>query len=90
MGPASHVFELLLVDGWHSFSCGALKVFLETPIVLGVVAIGGKYEESRRLLPLFGRTFEQYKDKTHFLLPPWGWVALGFIYSLIAFHVFFP
>jgi len=67
---------------------GALKVFLETPIVLGMVVIGGRYEESRRLLPLFGRAFEQYKDKTHFLLPAWGWVALGFIYSWVALRVF--
>jgi len=55
-----------------------------------MAAIGGKYEESRRLLPLFGRTFEQYRAKTHFLMPAWGWVALGFIYSLLAFRVFFP
>lgn len=79
-----------LLTGGTALACGALKVFLETPIVLGMAAIGGKYEESRRLLPLFGRTFEQYRAKTHFLLPAWGWVALGFIYSLIAFHVFFP
>ncbi len=53
-------------------------------------AIGGKYEESKRLLLLFGRTFEQYRAETHFLLPAWGWVALGLIYSLMAFRVFFP
>jgi hypothetical protein len=55
-----------------------------------MAAIGGMYEESRRLLPFFGRTFEQYKAKTHFLLPAWGWVTLGFIYSLMAFRVFLP
>jgi len=79
-----------LLIGGSALACGALKVALETPIVLGMGAIGGKYEESRRLLPLFGRTFEQYRAKTHFLLPAWGWVALGLIYSLIAFRVFFP
>ncbi|MGZ3538110.1 MAG: methyltransferase family protein [Thermodesulfobacteriota bacterium] len=82
----SHFF---LISG-AALACGALKVFLETPIVLGMAAIGGKYEESRRLLPLFGRAFEQYRAKTHFLLPAWGWAALGFIYSLMAFRVFFP
>jgi hypothetical protein len=75
--------------GGAALACGAVKVFLETPIVLGIAAIGGKYEESGRLLPLFGRTFEEYKAKTRFLLPVWGWVVVAFIYSLIAFHVFF-
>ena len=84
-----YLSHFLLIFG-ASLACGALKVSLETPIVLGMAAIGGKYEESRRLLPLFGRTFEQYRAKTHFLLPVWGWVALGFIYGLITFHVFFP
>jgi len=84
-----YLSHFLLIGG-AALACGALKVFLETPIVLGIAAIGGKYEESRRLLPLFGRTFEQYKAKTHFLLPIWGWVALGCIYSLIALRVFFP
>jgi protein-S-isoprenylcysteine O-methyltransferase Ste14 len=84
-----YLSHFMLIGG-AALACGALKVFLETPIVLGMAAIGGKYEEARRLLPLFGRTFEQYRAKTHFLLPVWGWVALGFIYSLIAFHVFFP
>ena len=84
-----YLSHFLLIGG-SALACGALKVALETPIVLGMGAIGGKYEESRRLLPLFGRTFEQYRAKTHFLLPAWGWVALGLIYSLIAFRVFFP
>jgi methanethiol S-methyltransferase len=84
-----YLSHFLLIGG-SALACGALKVALETPIVLGMGAIGGKYEESRRLLPLFGRTFEQYRAKTHFLLPAWGWVALGLIYSLIAFCVFFP
>jgi protein-S-isoprenylcysteine O-methyltransferase Ste14 len=83
-----YLSHFLLIGG-AALVCGALKVFLETPVVLGMAAIGGKYEESRRLLPLFGRTFEQYRAKTHFLLPVWGWVVLGFIYSLIAFRVFF-
>jgi protein-S-isoprenylcysteine O-methyltransferase Ste14 len=84
-----YLSHFLLIGG-AALVCGALKVFLETPILLGMAAIGGKYEESRRLLPLFGRTFEQYRAKTHFLLPVWGWVVLGFTYSLIVFHVFFP
>jgi protein-S-isoprenylcysteine O-methyltransferase Ste14 len=84
-----YLSHFLLIGG-AALACGALRVFLETPIVLGMAAIGGKYEESRRLLPLFGKTFEQYRAKTHFLLPEWGWVAFGFIYGLIAFHVFFP
>ncbi len=84
-----YLSHFLLIGG-AALACGALKVALETPIVLGMGAIGGKYEESRRLLPLFGRNFEQYKAKTHFLLPAWGWVTLGLIYSLIAFRVFFP
>jgi hypothetical protein len=83
-----YLSHFLLIGG-AALACRALMVALETPIVLGMAAIGGKYEESSRLLPLFGRTFEQYKAKTHFLLPAWGWVALGFIYSLIAFRVFF-
>lgn len=84
-----YLSHFLLIGG-GALACGALKVFLETPIVIGIAAIGGKYEESRRLLPLFGRRFEQYKDRTHFLLPAWGWIALGLFYSLIAFLVFFP
>ena len=84
-----YLSHFLLIGG-AAIACGALKVFLETPIVLGMAAIGGKYEESRRLLPLFGEAFEQYKAKTHFLLPTWGWVVLGFIYSLMAFRVFLP
>jgi protein-S-isoprenylcysteine O-methyltransferase Ste14 len=84
-----YLSHFLLIGG-SALACGALKVYLETPIVLGMAAIGGKYEESRRLLPLFGRTFEQYRAKTHFLLPVWGWVALGFIYSLMVFRVFLP
>lgn len=84
-----YLSHFLLIGG-AAIACGALKVFLETPIVLGMAVIGGKYEESRRLLPLFGRAFEQYRAKTHFLLPAWGWVTLGFIYSLMAFRVFFP
>ena len=77
-----------LLTAGTALAFGALKVFLETPIVLGMVVIGGRYEESRRLLPLFGRAFEKYKDKTHFLLPAWGWVALGFIYSWVALRMF--
>lgn len=84
-----YLSHFLLIGG-AALACGALKVFLETPIVLGMAAIGGKYEESTRLLPFFGRAFEQYRAKTHFLLPAWGWVLLGFIYSLMAFRVFFP
>ncbi len=79
-----------MLIGGAALACGALTVALETPIVLGIGAIGGKYDASKRLLPLFGRTFEQYRAKTHFLLPTWGWVALGFIYGLMAFRVFLP
>jgi protein-S-isoprenylcysteine O-methyltransferase Ste14 len=80
----SHFFLI----GGSALAFGSLKVFLETPVLLGMAAIGSKYEESRRLLPLFGKTFEQYKAKTHFLLPTWGWVVLGFIYSFVALCVF--
>ena len=83
-----YLSHFLLIGG-SALACGALKVYLETPIVLGMAAIGGS-EEARRLLPLFGRTFEQYRAKTHFLLPVWGWVAIGFIYSLMVFRVFLP
>ncbi len=83
-----YLSHFLLIGG-AALACGALRVFLETPIVIGMAAVGGKYEESKRLLPLFGRTFEQYKERTHFLLPMWGWVTLGLAYSLIAFRVFF-
>jgi len=83
-----YLSHFLLIGG-ATLSCGALGVFLETPIVLGIAAIGGKYEESRRLLPLFGRTFEQYRAKTHFLLPVWGWVVVGFVYGLMTFHIIF-
>jgi protein-S-isoprenylcysteine O-methyltransferase Ste14 len=82
-----YLSHFLLIGG-AALAFGALKVFLETPVLLGMVSIGGKYEESRRLLPLFGKTFEQYKAKTHFLLPAWGWVVIGFIYSLVALCVF--
>jgi protein-S-isoprenylcysteine O-methyltransferase Ste14 len=78
-----------LLIGGTALAFGSLKVFLETPVLLGIAVIGGRYEESRRLLPLFGKTFERYKAKTRFLLPNWGWVALGFIYSLVAWRVFF-
>jgi len=81
-----YLSHFLLIGG-SALAFGALKVFLEAPVLLGIAAIGAKYEESRRLLPLFGKTFEQYKAKTHFLLPTWGWVALGFIYSLVALCV---
>ena len=84
-----YLSHFLLIGG-AALACGALKVFLETPIVLGMAAIGGKYEESKRLLPLFGEAFEQYRARTHFLLPVWGWIAIGFIYGLIAFRVLFP
>jgi protein-S-isoprenylcysteine O-methyltransferase Ste14 len=82
-----YLSHFLLIGG-AALAFGALKVFLETPILLGIAAIGAKYEESRRLLPLFGKTFEQYKTKTHFLLPAWGWLALGIIYCLVALCVF--
>jgi protein-S-isoprenylcysteine O-methyltransferase Ste14 len=82
-----YLSHFLLIGG-AALGFGALKVFLETPVLLGMVAIGGKYEESRRLLPIFGKTFEQYKAKTHFLLPTWGWVVLGFIYGLVVLWVF--
>jgi protein-S-isoprenylcysteine O-methyltransferase Ste14 len=74
--------------GGTALACGALKVFLETPVLLGIVTIGGKYEESRILLPRFGKTFEQYKAKACFFLPNWGWALLGFIYSAVALYVF--
>jgi protein-S-isoprenylcysteine O-methyltransferase Ste14 len=79
----SHFFLI----GGSALAFGALKVFLETPILLGVAATGAKYEESRRLLPLFGEIFEQYKARTCFLLPTWGWAVVGFIYSLVALYV---
>lgn len=82
-----YLSHFLLIGG-SALAFGAVKVFLEAPVLLGIAAIGGKYEESRRLLPLFGKTFEQYKAKSHFLLPAWGWVALGLIYSLVALCVF--
>jgi protein-S-isoprenylcysteine O-methyltransferase Ste14 len=80
----SHFFLI----GGSALAFGALKVFLEAPVLLGIAAIGGKYEESRRLLPLFGKNFEQYKVKAPFLLPTWGWVMLGFIYGLVALWMF--
>jgi protein-S-isoprenylcysteine O-methyltransferase Ste14 len=82
-----YLSHFLLIGG-AALGFGSLKVFLETPVVLGIAAIGSKYEESRRLLPLFGKTFEEYKAKTHFLLPTWGWVVLGFIYSSVVLCVF--
>ena len=79
----SHFFLI----GGSALAFGALKVFLETPILLGVAATGATYEESRRLVPLFGKIFEQYKVKTCFLLPTWGWTVIGSIYSLVALCV---
>jgi protein-S-isoprenylcysteine O-methyltransferase Ste14 len=81
-----YLSHFLLIGG-SALAFGAVKVFLETPVLLGIVAIGAKYEESSRLLPLFGKTFEQYRAKTHFLLPTWGWVLLGSIYGLVALWV---
>jgi protein-S-isoprenylcysteine O-methyltransferase Ste14 len=63
-----YLSHFLLIGG-AALLFGALKVFLETPLLLGIAAIGAKYEESRRLLPLFDKTFDQYKAKTYFLLP---------------------
>ncbi len=83
-----YLSHFLLIGG-AALACGALGVFLETPIVLGMAAISGNYEESRRLLPLFGGAFEQYRARTHFLLPVWGWVAVGFVYGLITFRIIF-
>lgn len=84
-----YLSHFLLIGG-GALACGAFMVFLETPVVLGMAAVGGKYEESKRLRPLFGRTFEEYKAKTGFLLPVWGWIAVGLIYGWIAFRFFFP
>jgi protein-S-isoprenylcysteine O-methyltransferase Ste14 len=82
-----YLSHFLLIGG-AALGFGSLKVFLETPVLIGIAAIGAKYEESRRLWPLFGKTFEEYKAKTHFLLPTWGWVVVGFIYSLVVLCVF--
>ena len=48
-----HLIDLshFLLIGGAALACGALEVYLETPIVLGMAAMGGKYEESSRLLP---------------------------------------
>jgi protein-S-isoprenylcysteine O-methyltransferase Ste14 len=83
-----YLSHFLLIGG-AALACGALGVFFETPIVLVMAAVGGKYEESKRLAPLFGKAFEQYRAKTHFLLPAWGWVVLGLLYGLMAFRVLF-
>ena len=83
-----YLSHFLLIGG-AALACGAIKVWFETPIVIGMAAIGGTYEESRRLLPIFGKTFEQYRAKTHFLLPVWGWLVLGLIYGFIIFRVCF-
>jgi protein-S-isoprenylcysteine O-methyltransferase Ste14 len=82
-----YLSHFLLIGG-AALGFGALRVFLEAPVLLCMATIGAKYEESSRLLPCFGKTFEQYKAKTHFLLPTWGWVLLGLIYSLVALRVF--
>jgi protein-S-isoprenylcysteine O-methyltransferase Ste14 len=82
-----YLSHFLLIGG-SALTFGASEVFLETPVLLGIAAIGGKYEESRRLLPLFGKTFEQYKAKAPFLLPTWSWVVVGFIYGLVALSIF--
>jgi protein-S-isoprenylcysteine O-methyltransferase Ste14 len=82
-----YLSHFLLIGG-SALASGAFKVSLETPILLGIAAVGAKYEESRRLLPLFGKSFEQYKTKSNFLLPAWGWIVLGLIYSLVALWVF--
>ena len=83
-----YLSHFLLIGG-SALAFGTLKVFLETPILLGMAATGAKYEESRRLLPLFGKIFQEYKAKTCFLLPTWGWAVVGFIYSLVALCVLF-
>ena len=63
-----YLSHFLLIGG-AALGFGAPRVFLETPILLGMAAIGAKHEESRRLLPRFGKTFEEYEAKTPFLLP---------------------
>ena len=76
-----YLSHFLLIGG-SALACGALKVFLETPIVLGIAAIGGKYEETTRLLPLFGKTFEQYRAKNSLFTAGVGlgctWIHLQF------------
>lgn len=81
-----YLSHFLLIGG-SALAFGTFKVFLEIPVLLGIAAIGAKYEESKRLLPLFGKTFEQYKTRTRFLLPAWGWIVLGFIYGWVALRV---
>jgi len=81
-----YLSHFLLIGG-AALVFGALEVFLEVPILLGMATIGAKYEESARLLPRFGKTFEQYKAKTCFLLPTWGWIILGIIYSGVALRL---
>ena len=67
---------------------GALKIFMETPLVWGIAAIAALYEENTRLKPHFGETFQKYKSKTPFLLPLWGWILLAFIYIGVIVQLF--
>ena len=92
MGPASHLFEPLFVDWWRSpLPVGHSRFFLKPQIVLGMAAIGGKVPKNPEgfCLSLAGH-LNNTELKPTFLLPAWGWVVLGFIYSMMAFRVFLP
>jgi len=67
---------------------GTLKLFLETPILLIIAIIASRYEEKARLLPKFGDKFLQYKVHTPFILPLWGWLLLGIVYTIVIIKEF--
>lgn len=77
----------LMVSGF-AVGFGARLVFLETPLLWALVALGGLYEERTRLAPTFGQAFERYRASTPFLLPLWAWLAWLVVYGWVAAGAF--
>lgn len=74
-----YVGHVMFISG-GVFAVGALEVFLVTPVLWIIVMIASRYEEHTRLEPRFGEAFRQYRARTPFLLPLWGWILWGIIY----------
>ncbi|MCL4377715.1 MAG: hypothetical protein M1409_04925 [Actinobacteria bacterium] len=79
--------HILIISG-TIFVFGTLKLFLEMPILLIIAIIASRYEEKTRLLPKFGDKFLQYKARTPFILPLWGWLLLGIVYIVVIIKEF--
>ena len=65
---------------------GADGVFLETPLLWILAYVVARYEETSRLEPRFGETFQEYKTQTPLLMPAWGWTVWGLIYAGVCYQ----